>query len=76
MGSNLFHVLMNVAVIPPHLFEALGVIALVENNITHGSVYRLPCEQYEGASLYVRLSHNTPQPSESWNGLIQFPVKH
>ena len=76
MGSNLFHVLMNVSVIPPHLFEAHRVIALVENEITHGSIYRLPCEQYEGASLYVRLSHNTPSPCEFWTGLIQFPVKH
>ena len=76
MGSNLFHVLLYVSVIPPHLFEALRVNALVENDITHGSVYRLPCEQYEGASLYVRLSHNNPQPCEFQTGLIQLPVKH
>ena len=55
---------MDVSVIPAHLFEAHGLIALVENEVTHGSIYRLPSEQYEGASLYVRLSHNDSQPSE------------
>lgn len=49
-SSILIHFLMEVATIPTHLFKALGLIALVENETTRGSIYRLPLEQYKSAN--------------------------